>query len=95
VVEKVKLIAIKDSYYTIYVFKKLEGEGYIMCTKLPNWQTPDVTLGSEGFLHYQNVKAGETYYNPATDKKETYKYSNIYFINFILETDISNNEIIF
>lgn len=94
-VEKVKLIAIKNSYYTIYVFKKLEKEGYIMCTKLPNWQTPELHLGDEGFLQYQNVKAGETYYNPTTNTKEIYKYSNIYFINFILETDINNNEIIF
>lgn len=85
----------RESVYSMYVFKSLEEDKYIMCTRLPNWQVPDVTVGEEGFLQYQIVKAGEKYYDPDTERAEKYRYSNIYFINFIKKSDIvDNNSII-
>jgi hypothetical protein len=91
-VERVELVAVREGSYTIYVFKKVEDSEYIMCTRLPNWNVPDVHIGEKGFLNYQIVKAGETYYNPSIDETVKYQYSNIYFINFIKESDVTDND---
>lgn len=91
-IEEVQLIAIREGTYTMYVFKRMEDMQYIMCTKLPNWQTSNISIGDIGFLQYQIVKAGETYYNPNTDTSEKYLYSNIYFINFIHKSDVINKK---
>lgn len=94
IVVPAKLIAIRDGTYTIYVFKNTETNEYIMCTKLPNWQTPDVFIGNEGFLQIQIVKAGEEYFDVNTEETIKYLYTNIYFKNFVSRTDIINSEII-
>ena len=91
----VKLIAIRQGNYTLYVFKDLSNDSFIMCTRLPNWQTPEIEVGEEGFLKYQNVVAGEEYFEPATGIKKVYNYTNTYFINFIQKPDkITNSNII-
>lgn len=89
-----KLLAIKEGTYTVYVFRNLDSNNYLMCTKLPNWQTPEIQIGDEGFLKYSEVKAGEKYFNPALQAEHVYNYSNIYFENFIQKTDIINQNII-
>jgi hypothetical protein len=91
-IKKAKLEAKKSSTYTMYVFKIYDTEEYIMCTRLPNWQTPEILIGDEGFLQYQIVYAGEEFYDPILEKKLTYKYNNIYFINFILSPILENNK---
>ena len=91
-INKVKLLAIRESKYTMYVFQNLDFEGYIMCTRLPNWKVPDLNVGDIGFLEYQIIKAGEEYFNVATQQKQIYQYSNIYFNNFILENAIIKNK---
>ena len=94
-VVKAKLLAIREGTYTNYVFQSEEDGSYIMCTRLPNWKVPDLNVGDIGFLEYQIIKAGEEYFNIATQQKQIYQYSNIYFNNFILEnTIIKNKEII-
>lgn len=94
-IEEVELLAIREGEYTMYVFQNIETQKYIMCTRLPNWQVPEVNIGDIGFLEYQIVKAGESYYNPGTEISVLYKYSNVYFINFVLRNKIlNNNEII-
>lgn len=89
-----KLLAIKEGNYTVYVFKNLDNGHYLMCTKLPNWQTSNVSVGDEGFLNYQEVSAGEEYFNPGTETKHVYNYSNIYFVNFLQKSEIVNSNII-
>lgn len=92
-VKHVKLIAIRNNRYTIYVFKELDNDEFIMCTRLPNWQTPKIDLGDKGFLQYQIVEAGDKYITP-NGEKIFYQYSNCYFINFVNEIDVvKNNEI--
>lgn len=93
-IARAKLLAIRDGAYSIYVFKNLDANTYIMCTKLPNWQTPNVSIGDEGFLNYQDVVAGESYYNPLTQTSHVYNYSNVYFMNFVQESEIINSNII-
>lgn len=91
----VKLLAIRLGVYTQYVFQNLDNKTYIMCTRLPNWQVPEIQVGDIGFLEYQEVKAGEQYFDPVQQQLVHYNYSNVYFINFIQKTDIlQNNEII-
>jgi hypothetical protein len=94
VIKEAKLVAIRRDYYTVYVFKLVEDGTYLMCTRLPNWNVPEIKVGDVGFLNYNVVKAGDSYYNPNTDSTETYKYSNLYFINFINKTDITNDIIL-
>lgn len=65
-----------------------------MCTKPPNWDTPEVSIGDVGFLRYQDVIAGDTYYDLNLDKEVKYKYSNRYFINFVKKEDNFNKETI-
>ena len=89
-----KLLAVKEGTYTVYVFKNLDSESYVMCTRLPNWQSPEPQIGDEGFLKYSEVRAGEKYFNPASQSELVYNYSNIYFEAFIQKSDIVNETII-
>ena len=88
-VEEVRLEAIRSGAYTIYVFKNLETGNIIMCTKPPNWDTPNVAVGEEGYVKYESVAAGQSYYDPTTDTNIKYKYTNVYFINFVKKSEIT------
>ena len=91
-IKEAELVAIRDAYYSIYVFKTADND-YIMCTRLPNWQVPEIEIGMKGFLQYQIVKAGDEYITPEGEAI-VYKYSNCYFLNFVNNTDdIKSNEI--
>ena len=81
-----ELVKIKEAKYTLYVFKLTNvKEEYIMCTRLPNWQTLDLVIGTKGFLQYQEVLAGETYFDVETEMPIKYQHSNVYFNNFIIK----------
>jgi len=85
--------------YTTYVFKSLEdnipfGHKYIMCTRCPNWQSNEIDIEDIGYLKYEEVKAGEKWYNPQTGTYIPYNYTNIYFIKFVKEVDSSNKDIL-
>lgn len=81
--------------YIIYVFKNLEPTDwtnrYIMCTRVPNWQSKFVKIHDVGYLMYQEVIAGKDKWYK-NDKINYYNYSNIYFIEFIPKTDKPNSE---
>ena len=82
-VTEAKLLAIKEGVYTTYVFKDYINNKYIMCTRLPNWQVQEINIGDEGFLQYQEVNAGDSYYDASIENYKKYNYSNIYFNNFV------------
>lgn len=94
-VREVELLAIREGTYTIYVFKDLNTSEFLMCTRLPRWQTPDITIGEKGFLNYKDVKAGETYFNTETETNEYYNYTNRYYMNFVKRTTTDKGDIIF
>ena len=76
--------------YIIYVFKNLESTDwtntYIMCTRVPNWQTGNISIGDVGYMTYQEVIAGEdTWYDFKTNKNQLYRFSQLYFIDFVKE----------
>lgn len=87
-----KLVAAKHGHYTVYVFKNLEDSTYIMCTKLPNWNAPEINVGDEGYLKYEEVMAGQEYFNSLMQSQEKYNYSNVYFHSFILSGKESKNQ---
>jgi len=89
-----KLVATRSDRYTSYVFKNTDTGEYIICTRLPNWQTPEVFLGDDGFLQLESVHAGDKYFSLSTLREEVYLYTNIYFKNFVKKADIENSEII-
>jgi hypothetical protein len=91
-VNEVELVATRADVYTVYVFKIVGKDEYIFCTKLPNWQTPEIDVGDIGFLKYQIVNSGDTYYNPDTGVSDVYRYSNIYFMNFVKKSDVVKNK---
>lgn len=93
IVKEVTLVAIRSGEYTVYVFKVLDAPEYIMCTRLPNWQSPNININDVGYLQYQIVRAGESY-TSAFGQTLPYKYSNIYFINFVNRSNISKQELI-
>jgi hypothetical protein len=91
IIKEVELLAVRDGVYTVYVFKVLNEENYVMCTRLPNWQVPEISIGDQGFLQYQIVNAGDKYVTP-DGEKDIFRYSNCYFINFVNKSDIVKNK---
>ena len=87
-------MAIREGLYTLYVFQEEDTFNYVMCTKLPNWQTSDIQVGDIGFLKYKEATAGEEYYDAQTGIVRKYLYTNLYFLDFIKKSEISNNKII-
>ena len=46
------------------------------------------------FVEFEEVNAGDKWYNPQTETFEHYKYTNIYFIKFVKEVDSSIKDIL-
>lgn len=90
-VKYVELVAVREGNYTMYAFRDMDSPIYIMCTKPPNWQVPEINVGDKGFLSYQSVKAGDEYVTPDGERM-VYKYSSIYFLNFVNKTDVLKNK---
>ncbi len=85
---RVELLASKEDAggYIVYAFKDLSNGTYKMCTRCPNWEGPFLRVGDIGYLKCKEVYAGEdTWYNPITDSFEKYKYTDIYFEDFVYE----------
>lgn len=82
--------------YTTFVFENLDRPDkynnyhkYLMCVMWPNWEHDAIALGDEGYLSFEERRAGiDTWWDG--DKFIKYKYDNIQFMKFILkpkETD--------
>ena len=87
-----QLIAKRKNFggYIIYVFKNLNSNEYLMCTKLPNWNSAEIEIGDIGFLNYKEVIGGTTqYFDVYKNKSFYYKYDNIYFESFIKENKVN------
>ena len=67
---KAKLLALKeDQKYIIYVFQNLDDNSYVMCTRLPNWESPVININDIGYLNYKEVIGGESeWYHKETKK---------------------------
>lgn len=98
---KAQLVAKENDLldYTTYVFKCLEnnipfGHHYCMMTRCQNWNHRDIDVGEIGYVEYEEVKAGDTWFNPQTNTYVPYNYTNIYFIKFVKEKDNSHKDIL-
>lgn len=86
--------------YTVYVFKNLDPNvpfthKYIMCVRPPNWESKNIELKDIGFLTYKKVQAGiDNWYDFSENRFIPYRYTNIYFIKFVLQQDNCNKDII-
>ncbi len=85
--------------YHNLVFKILEnncpfGHSYTLITVFPNWGSRIPEVGEVGYLMYDEVLAGDTYYNRNTDSIMKYNFSNFVFKKFIKEVDNSKKDII-
>ena len=87
-----KLVAKRSGVYTNYVFKDLESNKYVFCTRLPNWQIPEIDIDDIGYLHYMDVRSGDEYVVPNTGECISYRYNNTYLINFVKKSDIIKNK---
>jgi hypothetical protein len=65
-----------------------------MCVVFPNWQSRIPEIGEIGYLDYDEVSAGDTYYNRDTDSIMKYNFSNLIFKKFVKEQDNSKKDII-
>ena len=93
--KEVTLVAKRDWTYTNYVFKDNNSSEYIFCTRLPNWQIPEIEIEDIGYLQYQIVEAGNSYVDPDTGEIILYRYNNSYLKNFVKKSDtFKNKEII-
>ena len=92
VTREVKLVAKRSGTYTNYVFKDQQSNEYIFCTRLPNWQVPEIEIEDIGYLHYQIVDAGDNYIVPDTGEIISYRYNNSYLINFVKKSEIIKNK---
>ncbi len=86
------LVALSEDVgnYTVYVFENLdavdEGNKYIMCTRLPNWNQADLVIGDTGYISFKEITAGlDKWYNERTQEMLDYRYSQVYFIKFVPE----------
>ena len=93
-IHRVKVLAKREDQYSLFVFKDLESNELIMCTKLPNWNMPNLEVGEIGFIKLEKVSAGENFYNPDDGSEGTYRYNNVYLHNFVRESDIMESNII-
>lgn len=95
---RAKLIAIQEGQYTVYVFDNLDEQfsskqKYMMCTRLPNWNNANtINKGDIGFLQYEFVESGSTYYKVKDEITDVYKHTGFYFLNFIEQSEKIENK---
>lgn len=87
-----KLVAKSEdiSGYITYVFKCLELDEYVMCTRFPNWDHRVIKIGEIGYLNFYEIRAGIDQWFDG-EKMVPYRYNNIQFDRFI-EKKEDNNE---
>lgn len=90
---KCRVLEVRNGDYTVYAFINLDAKKmskkYLMCTRLPNWNVPDIKVGQEGILAYKPVIAGiDRWYNAEELTFHPYRHSANYFIDFVPITHI-------
>lgn len=82
--------------YNTLVFLNLDKVSYqfkyIMCVKFPNWNSDSIKIGDEGYLHYEDRKAGIDEWYDGT-KMVKYNYDSVQFIKFVPKPKDEDKEI--
>ena len=93
-----KLVAVQEELYTNYVFKNLDEADnsimrYVTLTQCPNWLGTKPTIGDIGFVEYEYVEAGDSYFCKESGNKLQYNYTACYFLSFIKDIEkVTNKE---
>ena len=93
-----KLVAKQDGVYKNYVFQNLDQAPnsifkYITVTECPNWQCKaNLKIGDVGYMEYEYVEAGDTYFQRQSQEYNQYNFTTNYFINFIEKKEEINKE---
>lgn len=85
-----QLIALKEDVgdYVTLVFYDIDNGEYVMCTKHPNWECVLPTVFETGYLQYRQFEAGvDTWYDTTSESWVCYKYTDLYFWDFVKESD--------
>ena len=78
----------------MYVFQD-DANNYHMCTKLPNWGSEyNLHKGDSGFVTMQEFVGGEQYFDRSTNSYQTVRFTNVYFKDFIKDSNYENEDII-
>lgn len=92
---KARLVAKRESDYSVYVFENLDADPtdwsskYIMCTKCPNWESPEIEDFEEGYLEFLFVNSGtDKWYSHELGEWFYYRYSANYFQSFVPITHV-------
>jgi hypothetical protein len=94
---KAKLITKKEEPgdYTVLVFHDLDVNRYLMCTKLPQWNTKAPDIDEIGFLQYREFIAGQdTWFNSATGGQIPFNYTGLYFWDFVVKQKKITQELV-
>jgi hypothetical protein len=74
--------------YTVLVFYDHISDRYLMCTKLPSWNTEVPDIDETGFLQYREFIAGQdTWYDSTRGEQIPYRYTGLYFWDFVAERE--------
>ena len=93
-----QLVAVQEELYTNYVFKNLDEPNnsmmrYVTLTQCPNWIGTKPQIGDIGFVEYEYVEAGDSYFCREYGNKSQYNYTACYFISFIKDKEkVTNKE---
>lgn len=75
--------------YTTYVFELVEnkdieifGSRYVMMIRWPNWDAPELNIGSKGYVKFREVRSGIDQWFDGIEHVY-YKYDDIIFEKFI------------
>ena len=84
--------------YITYVFENLEEYAikcskYIMAIRYPNWEHKELHLGDEGYLHWEEIRAGvDKWFNGK--EMVPYNYNTIQFLKFVQKPQDVDNKFI-
>ena len=66
---KAKLLALKeDQNYITYVFQNLCDNSYIMCTRLPNWESPVININDKKKKKEKENNKFKTFYTTSSSE---------------------------
>ena len=92
-VKKCQLLEYKRdvAHYITYVFKDLDTQDYIMCTRFPNWGSIQLNSGDIGYLKYKENIGGVTQWYDNNYNINLYNYDSIQFMTFVPELSKTEN----
>lgn len=92
-----RIVAFQDGQYKQLVVQNLDEpenswDRYVMLTVCPNWQGILPKIWDIGYFEFEEVRGGDVYHNRETGEESIYQYSGTYFLTFIPEPQVTENQ---